>query len=135
MTWKVKVKGIKELQKELDNVAKEMKQELKIGTEEAAENVADIVRSNAPGSLSEAVDTKSLPERSNYPQTTMVGLSYNKAPHQHLVEYGTGPRYTNDGAYRGQMPPNPFFRKSIDGARDMIKDTIQNNAREPIDRR
>ncbi len=28
----------------------------------------------------------------------------------HLIEYGTGPRYTRGGAYRGHMPAKPFMR-------------------------
>ena len=32
-----------------------------------------------------------------------------KGPHRHLVELGTGPRYTRSGAYRGVMPARPFM--------------------------
>ena len=133
--WKVKVKGMKELEREMEKVVKEMKDELQTGTNDAANAVAGIVRSNAPGSIAEAVETKALPRKDNYPNVTMVGVNYNKAPHQHLVEYGTAPRYTSDGAYRGQMPADPFFRRSIDGAHGLIKNTIRDRARSPIDRR
>lgn len=35
-----------------------------------------------------------------------------KAPHSHLVEYGTGPRSTASGANRGQMKGFKVLRKS-----------------------
>jgi len=139
MGWKVKVKGTKELQKELDKVANEMKDALQLGTEEAANSVAGIVRSNAPvgptGNLRGAVETKPLPRRDGYPEVTMVGVNYKKAPHQHLVEFGSGPRYHSSGRYVGQMPAQPFFRRSIDGARGLVKSIIRENAETPIKRR
>ena len=36
------------------------------------------------------------------------------AAHAHLVEFGTLPRMTKSGAYRGPMPPQQFFRPAID---------------------
>lgn len=30
--------------------------------------------------------------------------------HAHLVEFGTGPRYTKSGRYTGQVAPRPFMR-------------------------
>lgn len=36
------------------------------------------------------------------------------ASHGHLVEYGTGPRFTKDGRYTGEMPPRPFLRPAFD---------------------
>ena len=133
--WKVEVKGMKELQREIDNVAEEMKDALQMGTEEAASAVAGIIRSNAPGSIAEAVETKPLPQGKNYPEVTMVGINYRKAPHQHLVEFGSGPRYHASGKYVGQMPAQPFFRQSIDGARSLIKGRIEERASGPIERR
>lgn len=44
----------------------------------------------------------------------LAGPKKNAAPHAHLVEYGTAPRYHADGSYAGQMPPNPFVRKARD---------------------
>lgn len=42
----------------------------------------------------------------------LAGPKKNAAPHAHLVEYGTAPRYDADGNYSGVMPPNPFVRKA-----------------------
>lgn len=134
MAWKVDVKGMKDLEKEMDRVVNEMKDSLEMGTEEAAESTVSRIKGNAPGSLKRAVTTKKLPERPNMPQVTMVGLLWQGFQHQHLVEFGTGPRYYQ-GAYRGQMPADGFFRRSIDQSEGMIKNTIRNHAQDPINRR
>lgn len=44
----------------------------------------------------------------------LAGPRKNAAPHAHLVEYGTAPRYDAEGKYAGVMPPNPFVRKARD---------------------
>ena len=139
MKMKVEVKGMKELEREMKKVVAEMKDALQMGTEEAASSVANIIRSNAPagptGNLKKSVTTKLLPRKRDYPEVTMVGCDYSIAPHQHLVEFGSGPRYHASGKYVGQMPANPFFRRSIDGARGLIKNRIEERARGPIKRR
>lgn len=136
MKAKVKVEGIKELEKEMKKVVKEMEDDLQGGTDDAAETAAGALRAAAPyPRYKEAVATKPLPRRQDMPQVTMVGLDYNKAPDAHLTEFGTGPRYTAGGAYRGQMPANPFFRRTIDSLRSALKSAIASRARGPIDRR
>lgn len=48
----------------------------------------------------------------NYSRTAASSKGY--APHGHLVEYGTGPRYTKAGAYRGETPAQPYMRPAFD---------------------
>ena len=43
-----------------------------------------------------------------------VGADHKKAPHAHLVEFGTAPRQHANGKSVGQMPANPFFRAAWD---------------------
>ena len=35
-------------------------------------------------------------------------------PHAHLIEFGTGPRYTKNGAFRGSVSPTPMLQPSWD---------------------
>jgi len=35
-------------------------------------------------------------------------------PHAHLIEFGTGPRYTKAGAYRGSVAPSPMLQPAWD---------------------
>lgn len=126
--FEVKITGMKELKQNMDAVVKDMKDAMEIGTNEAAEYAAGIVRGNTPvgptGNLLDAVTTKPLPTRGNYPPNTMVGLDYNIAPHQHLVEFGTV-----------KSRANPFFRSSIEQAKGGIKQRIKAAGQGPIDRR
>jgi hypothetical protein len=35
-------------------------------------------------------------------------------PHAHLIEFGTGPRYTRNGAYRGSVSPQAMLQPAWD---------------------
>jgi len=39
---------------------------------------------------------------------------YGGTPHAHLIEFGTGPRYTSAGAYRGSVAPSPMLPPAWD---------------------
>lgn len=45
--------------------------------------------------------------KSRYEAEVFVG---SRDPKAHLIEFGTGPRYTKKGAYRGQSAAQPFMR-------------------------
>jgi len=71
-----------------------------------------------------------------------VGANYGAggAPHAHLLEFGTGPRYTKNGAFRGSVAPDPMLQPAWDankgrlleglGARlwDEIEKTVKRRA-------
>lgn len=40
----------------------------------------------------------------------VVYIGVQPSPLAHLIEFGTGPRYTKKGAYRGRMKPSPYMR-------------------------
>lgn len=133
------VTGMDELKKEMKAVMEEMKEACGEGTEAAADRLAGILRRNVPegprGNLKKAVTTKKLPDKPYYPAVTMVGLDYGIAPHQHLSEFGTGPRQHRSGKSVGAMPATGFFRKSIDQGRKQITGTMASSCRKPIERR
>jgi hypothetical protein len=138
MNMTVKVTGMDELKKEMKAVMEEMKKACGDGTEACADRLASIVRRNAPrgptGNLQKAVTTKKLPDKPYYPAVTMVGLDYGIAPHQHLVEFGTGPREHASGKSVGAARPNPFFRQSIDEAH-FVTDMMRSHCKKPIEKR
>jgi len=53
-------------------------------------------------------------ERGNYPLHVLIAPKYPEGNLAHLFEYGTKPRYTKDGSYRGQIIATPFMRPAID---------------------
>lgn len=125
----VNVKGIKELEKEIGRMKELVMAELEKGTQDAARIVAAAVVSATPHqSFKDAVATKPLPRKTNYPATTLVGLVHARAPHAHLVEFGTGPRYLSNGKHVGSMPANPFFRWSVDASRNAVREVIKQSA-------
>jgi hypothetical protein len=40
--------------------------------------------------------------------------------HLHLIEFGSGPRYTKTGAYRGVMPADPYMRPGFDTTHTVV---------------
>lgn len=139
MKMQVRVEGIEELSRAIEDLRREMAGALEAGVDEAAQMAVPVVRSNAPEgptrNLKKAVRTKKLPPRPGMPSVTMVGLDYGIAPHQSLVEFGSGQRYHASGKYVGQMPATGFFRKSIRQIRSLVRGAITARVREPIDRR
>jgi|GEM_PF-2677787 hypothetical protein len=138
MALKFKITGMDELKKEMNQLIKEMREATGEGVQESAERLAGVVRRNAPegptGNLGKAVTTKGLPDKWGYPPTTLVGLDYGIAPHQHLVEFGTAPRHHKSGKSVGAMPASGFFRASIDEA-GYIVDIMRKHAKKPIKKR
>lgn len=114
----VTIEGLDELQKTLEALAKKVDNDenTDIVYTAAERHVTPTVQSNAPtgpsGSLKDAVVTKRMPVSDSYPALALTAIDRKKAPHAHLVEDGSGPRYA-DGKYVGEMPPNPFFRTSV----------------------
>lgn len=137
---RVEIEGMDELIKAAKELGEEMLDELENGAESAAQEIAKEANSRAPigqnRKLRGSFITKRLPRRQGLPAAVMVGNDYNRAPHAHLVEFGTGPRYhAGTGKYVGQMPANPFFRDSVESKRRDVKRTFQTHARNVIDRR
>ena len=42
-----------------------------------------------------------------------------------MLEYGSAPRWTKDGAYRGTFPAHPFMRPAFDTNKSQITDSIK----------
>ena len=54
----------------------------------------------------------------------VVYVGVRPSPVAHLIEFGTGPRYTKKGAYRGQMKASPYMRPAFDGNWKPALDTL-----------
>ncbi|MZR14227.1 hypothetical protein GQE99_14485 [Maritimibacter sp. DP07] len=53
--------------------------------------------------------------------TQMYAGATKEAPHAHLVEFGTGPRWQKStGRYVGEMPANPFMRRSWEATKGRV---------------
>lgn len=54
----------------------------------------------------------------------VVYVGVRPSPVAHLIEFGTGPRYTKNGAYRGQMKASPYMRPAFDANWKPALDTL-----------
>lgn len=47
------------------------------------------------------------------------------APHAHLIEFGTGPRYHKSGKYVGAVMPEPFMRPAWDAVQPVMLENLK----------
>lgn len=133
MEVKIDVKGLKELEKRIREISKEVgPDKVEPVLMKAGRDLAKEIRRNAPvgptGNLKRSIKTKKLKRIGNTPATVITAVDRKIAPHAHLVEFGTqGPRvpkkakvmYDKEekkfyGKEVGPMPANPFFRRTVD---------------------
>lgn len=128
----MKISGIEEVNAALAELPQQVsKATVKKALVEAGEPMAEIARGHAArrtGKLARAIGvfkTTAKSQKQSRVKVTKdvadayVGVGYRRgsagyAPHAHLVEYGTGPRFQKSGRFVGQMPAQPFMRPAYD---------------------
>ena len=122
---RMKLTGLKELQRTLQKLPDELQAPaVKGALIDAAEPMRREAVDLAPhdeGDLEDSivVTDEAMDPLADRPDEVSVyfGVDVEKptfAPHGHLVEFGTGPRYLENGKYVGEMPAQPFMRPSFD---------------------
>lgn len=146
MTVKVRVEGLREMERAL----MEMKTSTAGGVvrramKKAFAPFADAAKAAAPiGPTGNLKDGITVSSKLNRNQSREAGFRRGKgteimyagadAPHAHLVEFGTGPRFHKSGKYVGEMPPNPFMRGAWDGTKGAVLDDLTDLMRIEIDK-
>lgn len=140
MSSSLKVSGFKELDELLASMPRQLAGAgVTAGLRRALQPVAAAARAYAPGSLDGRIRiaptikasqrSQSLEQPGSGRKVMYVGAT---APHAHLVEFGTGPRYQANGKYVGIMPPDPFMRPAWDANKDQVLATLAQAVREEI---
>ena len=80
----------------------------------------DVFRVTSRISASQRGDSQA--ERGRSIVNLYVGANYGTggAPHAHLIEFGTGPRYTKSGAFRGSVAPQPMLQPAWDAHKGQL---------------
>jgi HK97 gp10 family phage protein len=98
---------LRELAKVVD--VQTLKKAVKAGVEPIKHEVKLRAPRDATGNLAKSIgSTVESPDGREV--VGKVGAFKPAGAHIHLVEFGTGPRFTEQGAYRGAMPAHPFMR-------------------------
>lgn len=109
----IRIEGIPQLEKQLEKVNEALKKAAEKSLLTQAEMVRDRIRDRAPqgptGNLKAACYAKLEPASGSYPPMAFAGVRPRKAPHGHLVEYGTV-----------KMAAHPFFRPAVDEMKDKV---------------
>jgi len=132
----VKLEGFDEIEAALDALIEMStkgtgKGALQRAMNKAAKPILDAAKAKAPegptGNLKESIIISRKVTDSARPTQIKNGVGVyvrTTAPHAHLVEFGTGPRFKNStGQYVGEMPPNPFLSEAFDStAEEVVND-------------
>lgn len=110
---------------------------LRRAVEVGAEPIAEEMRRLVPvrrGGLRNSIGTRI---RDEGPDVAVADIGPLRGPkgggaHAHLVEFGTGPRQTDTGAYRGEMPAQPFMRPAAHNKRSEAVRRLQSELRRGI---
>lgn len=81
---------------------------------EETENIVSDAKSRALPISSDVSKSIDHIEKGNYRNSILIGPLYPLGNLAHIFEYGTKPRFTKDGSYRGQIVAKPFMRPAID---------------------
>lgn len=146
----IKVEGLKELDRALQDMAKSTaKRTVRRAMEKSLEPVAAAARANAPRSKGKgkhivdsiAVSSKLVKAQAKEArgdrESRHLMLMYvgPKEPHAHLVEFGTGPRYhKSSGKSVGSMPPSPFMRPAWDANSQGVLDSLAADLKAEIEK-
>ncbi len=134
---KINIDGMEDIKKAFENYLKllpvdQVESELLDG----AKVMYSAVKANTPrgetGNLLKGIKVKHLDRLGNDKPRSAIVASY--APHDHLVEFGTKPRFTKAGKYTGIMPARSFFRETVDTYKDDVMRAMTNDFSAMLDR-
>lgn len=154
MTFRMKLTGLEGVNAALAELPKATsKNVVKRALIDAAEPMADDAAAHAArasGTLAQSITTtasivKTQAGDSRRPGRdevrAFVGPNYQRgggkkprAPHAHLVEFGTGPRWHKSGKFVGQAPAQPFMRPAFDGGKSGFIERFSRAMLDQIDR-
>ena len=60
-------------------------------------------------------------------------IGVRPSPVAHLIELGTGPRFTKSGESRGRMLPQPFMRPAFEATKHQVMKDLADIIREEIE--
>lgn len=133
------VTGTEELDRQLALLQhRQIKRVAASGTNDGLEILAEAMRDRAPvgrsGSVREAIGKRLVPSRNsglvggkagiNVAKQVASGRTFAGAPHAHLVALGTDSRFTDRGAYRGEMPANDFVAQAWAAAKNRAAQAV-----------
>lgn len=136
--FRVELDGFEDLSRALNELPREVGPGvLRRALKKAGQPVADMANSLAPSDSGDlgrsyivtgrliATQRAEAGRRTRGDVPMYVGANYargtpNYAPHAHLVEFGTGPRFHASGKAVGHMPAQPHFRPAWEQYRTKI---------------
>jgi HK97 gp10 family phage protein len=112
MNSAIKISGIKELNKALEDLNETIENAAGDSAMKSAEKIRDRIGQKAP--LGPTGNLKRSPVARRYGNVAGAGIDRKIAPHAHLVEFGTS-----------RTPAHPFFRPAIAESKNRVAKNFQ----------
>jgi len=126
MQVQIYLKGLDELERQANKFIKEVNEEKTKLLLAQAKIVRDRIKARAPlgptGKLKKSPYAVAMPASLSGPAVAFAGIRPRKAPHAHLVEFGTS-----------RAPAHPFFRPAWDSCREEVKRNIEFGLKKKIE--
>lgn len=134
----MRIEGMADLEKQLKDLEKSLNPDkVEPILLDGAKDLAAAMKANAPkgptGNLKKSIKAKLLKQYAGHPAAG-AGVDRKKAPHAHLVEYGTAQRHQKSGKSTGTMPSKPFLRPAWDANKERITGNIIDGLKGLIDK-
>lgn len=123
------IQGLDKLVNSMKDAAKLLSQdELKKIVRTESQVIIETARSRAPSEdIKNSIGFIEKNEN-KFNKTVLIGPRYYgswRGQLAHTFEFGTAPRYTKDGAYRGYITARPFMRPALDAHGSNIVTNVQ----------
>lgn len=102
---------------------------LRVSKKRQAEFEAAGFPGSVTGNLRKSIGYRLRQYRTSGVIILVLGPRNPEGAHGHLVEYGTAPRFTADGSFRGKMPALPFMRPAWDATIGTSRQVMQSTVR------
>jgi HK97 gp10 family phage protein len=127
------IKGLDETIKALQNMGKLNKKPIKDLLRKQGSKIIADARANCSSETVKRSIKFITKNEGRFPTTVLIGVDSKSpgtdtitvAPLATMIEYGSAPRYTKDGNYRGAIQARPFMRPAFDTNKSQITDTIK----------
>jgi HK97 gp10 family phage protein len=143
METETRLEGEVELGEKLDRLVRAVRPEeaIKILTQ-GAKMIVDDAKARAvvgpTGNLKKSPQAKGLSLNDFQPPIALATINRKRAPHAHLLEFGTGDRIAKRGKYRGKhfgiMKAQPFFWPAVKNKWDSVMSYVLGELKNRIDR-
>lgn len=130
---KTTLSGLKDTIQALDKLGKLDTKPMKELLQRQGQKIINDAKANCPSTHVKAAIKLIKKDEGHFPTTVLIGIDSNSPGTDtmtvnalaSMLEFGSVPRFTKEGKFRGQVHAKPFMRPAFDMNKDTIKQGIE----------